>query len=62
MSDGSSVSVDVPVYNSARILRELVRRLGHVLEGLTVTYELLVVNDGSHDASWQTIEELTRGL
>lgn len=53
-----SVSVVVPVHGSAGILPQLVDRLGPVLDGLGVPYELVLVNDGSRDESWSVIEQL----
>lgn len=53
LSDG--ISVIVPVYNSAETLQELTERLGNVLPGLSRNYELILVNDGSRDQSWQVI-------
>ena len=49
------ISVVVPVYNSAETLEELTIRLGEVLPGLTAHYELILVNDGSRDQSWEQI-------
>lgn len=53
-----SISVVVPVYNSELTLSELVNRLGKVLAQLTNEYELILVNDGSHDQSWKTVCQL----
>ena len=50
----------VPVYNSAAILPEFVKRLEAVLERLGRPYELLLVDDNSKDESWQVIETITR--
>ena len=50
-----SVSVVIPVYNSAVILPELVKRLVPVLQGLQTAYELVLVNDGSRDDSWTVV-------
>lgn len=55
-----SLSVVVPVYNSAEILPALVERLGQVLPTLAARYELLLVNDGSRDASWEVVQRLAR--
>jgi len=38
----------------------LVERLQPGLQGLGVPYEIVLVNDGSRDASWATIETLSR--
>jgi len=54
------ISVVVPVYNGARTLTELVARLQRVLDVATDEYEVILVNDGSPDSSWQVIQELTR--
>jgi undecaprenyl-phosphate 4-deoxy-4-formamido-L-arabinose transferase len=47
------ISVIVPVYNGERSLHELVRRLEPVLETLGIEKELILVNDGSDDRSWE---------
>lgn len=58
MSNASTVSVVVPVYNSATILPRLVGRLHDVLESMVVDYELVLVNDASSDDSWTRIVTL----
>jgi glycosyltransferase involved in cell wall biosynthesis len=50
-----NVSVVVPVYNSGSILPDLVARLNPVLASNYDTYELILVNDGSSDESWNVI-------
>lgn len=55
-----SISVVIPVYDSARGLALLARRLAPVLCSLSGEYEAILVNDGSSDASWEAIEELHR--
>jgi undecaprenyl-phosphate 4-deoxy-4-formamido-L-arabinose transferase len=54
------LSVVVPVYNSAEILPELVARLAPVLDTVAPASEIVLVNDGSRDESWQVIGELAR--
>ena len=49
------VSVVIPIYNSSTILSELVARLERVLTAYYVSYELILVNDGSKDGSWGVI-------
>jgi undecaprenyl-phosphate 4-deoxy-4-formamido-L-arabinose transferase len=56
-----SITVVVPVYNSEATLEELHRRLRDVLDGLDADYELILVNDGSVDGSWDRIAELAAG-
>lgn len=55
-----SLSVVIPVYNSAEMLHELVQRLAAALDAHVQEYEVILVNDGSRDASWNTIRALTR--
>jgi undecaprenyl-phosphate 4-deoxy-4-formamido-L-arabinose transferase len=52
------LSVIVPVYNSAEILPQLAGRLELVLTHLGDRFELILVNDGSRDRSWEAIERL----
>lgn len=54
-----SLSVIVPVYNSEDMLETLVQRVTRVVEGLTPAYEILLINDGSRDRSWERITALT---
>jgi glycosyltransferase involved in cell wall biosynthesis len=54
----SGLSIVVPVYNSSQILPELVERLWPVAQSLNVPFELILVNDGSSDGSWDAIREL----
>ncbi len=53
------VSVVVPVYNSEGGLAALVERLERVLSMGFSKYELILVNDGSRDRSWEAIEHLS---
>jgi undecaprenyl-phosphate 4-deoxy-4-formamido-L-arabinose transferase len=55
-----NISVVVPVYRGAGTLEELVNRLGAVLPSLASEYEIIFVNDGSPDHSWEVIEALSR--
>jgi len=54
----TQISVVIPVYNSAGSLGPLIERLAPVLRTLGTEYEAILVNDGSHDASWDKIAEL----
>ncbi len=55
-----NVSVVVPVYNGSDSLPLLVDEVGKVLPGVTDAFELVLVNDGSPDQSWQVISELAQ--
>jgi undecaprenyl-phosphate 4-deoxy-4-formamido-L-arabinose transferase len=52
------VSVVVPVYNSEGTLVELADRLERVFRASSLEFEVILVNDGSRDGSWEVIREL----
>jgi glycosyltransferase involved in cell wall biosynthesis len=53
-----ALSVVIPVYNSEQTLPELVARLVPVLQKQSVSFEIILVNDGSRDQSWEVISRL----
>jgi len=53
-------SVVIPVYNGELTIPSLVQRLGQVLPTLADSYEVILVNDGSRDGSWDVIMDLAR--
>lgn len=60
MSGAPSLSVVIPVFNEEDVLPELQRRLDAALGGVDGGYEVVYVDDGSHDSSAAMIEELSR--
>lgn len=52
------LSVVIPAYHSAESLPLLIERLGAVLPTLAPEYEVVLVNDGSRDRTWEVIAEL----
>lgn len=55
-----SISVVIPVFNSAATLEKLYHRLCCTLDGLTGDYELIFVDDGSRDSSFAGMSALQR--
>ncbi len=53
------ISVVVPLYNEAESLPELAAWIERVMDENDFTYEVLMINDGSTDNSWQVIKELS---
>ena len=53
------ISVVVPLYNEAESLPELAAWIERVMNENNFTYEVLMINDGSTDASWNVIQELS---
>jgi polyisoprenyl-phosphate glycosyltransferase len=52
------ISVVVPLYNEALVVRETYQRLTEVLEGSQLDYEIIMVNDGSSDETPLIAKEL----
>ena len=52
------ISVIIPVYNSEGTLPELTQRICATLKTYRGSFEILLVNDGSRDNSWQIIQSL----
>src|SRR5690606_10691789 len=54
-----NLSIVIPVFNSQDSLPILVEEICNVLDHEKWEYEIILVNDGSHDKSWQIIQSLT---
>ena len=52
------ISVIIPLYNEAESLPELTQWIERVMLENRYTYEIIFINDGSTDNSWEIIEQL----
>ena len=52
------LSIVVPLLNERESLPELTRRIARVMEDNSLSFEILMVDDGSTDGSWECIREL----
>ena len=52
------ISVVVPLFNEAESLPELMQWIDRVMQTNNYTYEVIMVDDGSKDNSWSTIQTL----
>lgn len=55
------ISVVIPLFNEEQSLAELHRQLTATLVALGEPYEILFIDDGSRDGSWNVIETLATG-
>ena len=60
MGNTGSFSVVIPAYNSEGSLTELIDRLVRVLKTLCQDFEIILVNDGSRDHTWEVIQGLVK--
>jgi polyisoprenyl-phosphate glycosyltransferase len=52
------LSVVIPVYRGEQCIDELYRRLVESLSSITTAFEIVLVEDGGPDGSWQRIKEI----
>ncbi len=52
------VSIIIPLFNEEESLPELTDRIGKVMAAEGLSYEVLMVDDGSTDSSWEVIRRL----
>src|SRR5207248_1887158 len=53
----SGLSLIIPAYNEASVIRQAIEEADAALAGITPDYEILVVDDGSHDGTAATVLE-----
>jgi polyisoprenyl-phosphate glycosyltransferase len=58
--DAMKYSIVVPIYNEEESFAELVKRLSGVMDRLDGPAEVILVDDGSHDASYQLMSQVNR--
>lgn len=58
--DNPLLSVVVPVYNEQEVIGETVKRLVGVLDGMSVDYEVVFVNDGSRDGTLSVLRRCAK--
>ena len=56
------ISVVIPLYNEAESLPELTAWIDRVMTDNGFTYEVIMVDDGSTDNSWQVIQDLAKDI
>lgn len=52
------ISIVIPVYNSENTLSELLERLTKTISTLNYNFQIILIDDGSKDQSWNKIEDL----
>mgnify|MGYP001495081070 FL=1 len=52
------LTVVVPAYNEAESLPELAEWIDRVCTGSSISYEVIIIDDGSSDGTWETVSRL----
>jgi len=56
------ISVVLPAHNEAAGIVHAINEIKHVLDGCEIRYELIVVDDGSQDGTFEKVRELERNI
>ena len=56
----TDISIVIPLFNEEESLPELIEWISRVTHSHGFSYEIILVDDGSSDASWQVVEELQK--
>lgn len=54
------LSIVIPFYNEEESLPELIAWIDKVLQKMNISYELVLIDDGSSDKSWETVHNLKK--
>lgn len=60
MNETPDLSIIVPAFNEKESLPELTEWIGRVMNAEGYTYEVIIVDDGSTDGSWDTVKSLSQ--
>ena len=55
-----NISVVIPLLNESQSLNELCNSICEVMSSYGFTYEIILIDDGSTDESWEVIQILSK--
>ena len=59
MSDQLQLSIIIPLFNEDESLPKLLEWIGKVMSATSLTYEVILIDDGSNDDSWSVISSVS---
>lgn len=64
LAEKRKISFVIPVYNSEKTIRKVVEGIVGTVNATYPNddYEIVLVNDGSHDSSWETLESIHKDI
>ncbi|KLU07786.1 membrane protein containing Glycosyl transferase, family 2 domain protein [Rhodopirellula islandica] len=57
-----SITLILPAYNEAEVIADAITEADSALSSITSQYEIIVIDDGSHDATAETVREFAKFL
>jgi len=60
LSENPDISIVIPLYNEEDNVPDLIPRLETVLESLKRSYEVLLIDDGSSDRTWELLKQFRK--
>ncbi len=58
MTQENEISVIIPVFNAEDCLAMTVDKISGAIRSMNITYEIILIDDASSDASWKTIKKI----
>jgi len=62
MNSKNLISIVIPVYNEAKGLKQFIMQLISAIEKKISLYEIILIDDGSKDETWQEIKKLKQNV
>lgn len=56
------LSAVIPVYNEGQMIRQSVQRVANVLSQAGIAHEIILIDDGSRDNTWQELEQCAQHI
>lgn len=60
MNESLSISCIIPMYNERDNVAEIISRAEDIFKKLSIDYEIIIIESGSTDGTWQRINEVIR--
>jgi len=57
-TSSTELSIVVPAYNEAQVIETSIERIASALQALDQSFEIIVVDDGSTDATWRVLQKI----